>query len=162
MGKVAFQHIIGITHSVENAGPEIFHDHIAGPHQRLQRFIPARLAQIDMQAALVAVGGGKIAAHAGAETRRLLAERIALPGLYLDHVGAHITQQHRSQRTRDDPPQVNHPNSAQWHSCPLFCFNLINASDHSKASRKALAWRRIQRDSVMTEQARRQAMELEF
>ena len=83
---------------LERAGSKVFHQHVGRLNQLGQERLAFDRFQIDGDALLVAVDAEKIRAPA-ADERRPLARIVAVPGILdLDHLGAHVAEQHRAQR----------------------------------------------------------------
>ena len=106
-GLASAERFVGETQPVEHAVAEIVDQHVGLLDQVEQDRLAARGAQIEREAALVAVVGDEMAAI---EAAAKIAERIAaFRILDLDHRGAEIGQQHAGERPGDHGGQFDDP-----------------------------------------------------
>ena len=89
----------------------IGHDHVGVRHQRVQQLAPAISAEIEGDAALVAVYREKPQRLAGKERRPPAAGVVAFAPFHLDHAGAEIGEQQGRVRAGDGRGQVQHPHA---------------------------------------------------
>lgn len=95
-----------------HAGPVVFHEDVRLRRERPEDRLAARILQIDDDAALVAVDGpvaGAFRAHAA----RHAAGGIPLRRLDLDHVRAHVAEEHGAERTGHDLRQIQYADACQ-------------------------------------------------
>jgi hypothetical protein len=105
------QHTIREAEARQHAGAEIVDQHIRPPNQFEQDFFALGAAQIQRQAALVAVVSDEM------RTIKITAEVAegiaALAVLDLDHGGAQIGQQHAGERAGNHGGEFKHPHTVK-------------------------------------------------
>src|ERR1700728_3875603 len=104
----------GKPHSIEHAGADIFHQHVAAPDQRGPHFLALRVLGVERDRALVVIEHGEIQAVDIGDVLQLAAGDVADAGpLDLDHVGAEPRQQLRAGRARLDVGEIENANALQ-------------------------------------------------
>ena len=101
-----------------HAGAIVLDEHVGAAHQFVEGFKPLRVLQVDLDAALVAVQREEAAAVLALEF-----EAHGAAGLItharcfdLDHVGAHVAQQHAAIGAGHDLADVEYADSGKWKS----------------------------------------------
>src|SRR4029079_17783681 len=115
----AAQVVVAELLAIHHAGPEVLDEHVGVAHQAWSELPPARLADVDANAALVAVQTLKIEP---ADMGRQATGAVGVPDavtasglLHLDHIGAHVAEQRRAPWPRglmghvDDADAVERP-----------------------------------------------------
>ncbi len=100
---------------LHDAGPEVVEHDVGGRDQLAQHLLAFGAAQVERQRALVAVERREVEAEAVAHDA-LLAHRVAVVDvLDLDHLGAHVREEHRAERAGQDARQVDDADALQLH-----------------------------------------------
>src|SRR5262245_55232625 len=108
------QRVVADAEPVGDAGAEALDEHVGVDRQAVDRLHPARVAQVQRERALVAVGDPAerrgvaharvIGAHGVADARLL----------DLEHVGAEVGQERGRERSREEPREVEDLDAFQW------------------------------------------------
>ncbi len=105
------QAVVRITEAIEHAGTEVADEHVGAADQRVEGAPAERRAQIDREAALVAVVAAEMrAVEAAAEAAEGVA---AVRVLDLDDVGAEVGEHHPGQRPGDHGRQLDDPDAGK-------------------------------------------------
>src|SRR3981189_267311 len=97
--------------AIEHAVTEIVDQHVGLPHELQDNLLALRRAQVEREAALVAVIGNEMAAVASAAEA---AERIAAVAvLDLGHRGAEVGEQHPGKRAGDHGGELDDPDALE-------------------------------------------------
>src|SRR5262249_4034957 len=118
----------------EAAGTEVLDQHVGGLDQPPQRSRAGRRLEIERHALLVAIE--LVVERADAVDERSPAARIVAMRRLLDleHLGAHVAEHHRRERTGDDPGQVDDAYSIEWGHAAFYRLAAYDASRTTSSS----------------------------
>ena len=112
-GIARLQCLVAQAQAVHHAGTVVFDQHIDGERQLARQLQVTGVFQIQGHGALVAIERGEVLAVAVGD-RRPAAQRVAaVRVLDLDHVGAHVRQQHAAERPRRHIANLQHRDAGQ-------------------------------------------------
>ena len=113
LGVDFLQHVIAQAQLLHGAGAEVLDEDIGLLYQILEDLLALGGLEIQGETALIAVEIDEVSAFP-VKTRRIGAGIITLSGdFHLDDVGAHVREEHRAVRPRQNPGQINYGNAFQ-------------------------------------------------
>lgn len=108
------EHVVTQTPLLQRAGPETLDHHVGGLDQLQEQLLPAWVAQVEGDAALVAGMDGPEEVVTVQLGLAPVPQRVRPVGcLDLDHVGAMICQQPSAERAGDEGPELQDPDAVE-------------------------------------------------
>ena len=107
------QRLVVDAEPARHARPIVFDQHVGGCDQPCEDGDGFRPLQVEREAALVPVHGEKGTRDAGRDLELHVSARLSPRRLHLDHVRAHVAEQHAAVRTGHDLGQIDDANAVE-------------------------------------------------